>query len=354
MKKKKLLSIVILAIFSIAMTSCSQEEGYTTDSITKNAYLPASYPQKAFWASLDSLNAIYGAAQQGTIGTTRGTNLTTVRTDELTTFKKNNCIGGKIADQLGKVAGGWCGKWAGGALGSLTGNPALTVFGVWGGRRVGQVAGAIICSYLAQKYLCNKSGMSAKIAQLNLDTSIYVNNDSMGIVHNKIMNLLTKNDSRYTLPNKGINYELIYTDCINLLKQEGIYNDTIANDRNYRLDLISFCKETAPLVTSCYEGKISGNDLLENGSKSLKQELKVSDKDIEELKRVCSSTINASSSSKSSQNINQYSNALSTVIKNSNELNVKEKEELSSTASVAINSSIYWNNLQSQFENNKK
>lgn len=352
MEKKKHLLLVILAIFSVAITSCSQEDNLTATSVTKSTNFKTTNSRNAFWTSLDSLNAIYGSSQEAATFS-RATNLVPVRTDELTTFKKNNFIGGKIADQLGKVAGGWCGKWAGGTLGSLTGNPAFTVFGVWCGRRVGQVAGAIICSYVAQKYLCNKSGMSAKIAHINLNTSIYVNNDSMGVIHNKIMNILTQKDSRYSLPNKGIDYELIYTDCIKLLKKEGIYNDTIANDIDYRLDVISYCKDIAPLVSSCYEGKISGQNILDNGSNTLKQKFNVSEEDIQELKKVCSSTINASNKRNAPQ-INNYSNALSALIKNSNELNEKEKAELSSSASVGINSSLYWNNLQSQLESCKK
>ena len=154
------------------------------------------------------------------------------------------------------------------ALDSLTGNPAFTVFGVWGGRRVGQVAGAIICSYLAEKYLCEKKGYSLKnFVNLNPVGNFYVNNDSMGIIHNKVLHSLTQQSSKYG--NSSADYEEIYKDCIKLLKQEGIYNDTIATDTKYRKDIIEYSKEIAPLVTSCYEGKISGDALLDSGTKSL-------------------------------------------------------------------------------------
>lgn len=235
------------------------------------------------------------------------------------------------------------------ALDSLTGNPAFTVFGVWGGRRVGQVAGAIICSYLAEKYLCEKKGYSLKnFVNLNPVGNVYVNNDSMGIIHNKVLHSLTQQSSKYG--NSSADYEEIYKDCIKLLKQEGIYNDTIATDTKYRKDIIEYSKEIAPLVTSCYEGKISGDALLDSGTKSLKQKYNVCDEDIAELKKVCTSVTNTSYK-KNVKEINSYAKDLTTVIKNSTELNANEKENISSFTSVAINSSIYWDNLEQQIAN---
>ena len=200
MKKVLFIKIIFLASICFTFTSCNNKEDIVSNSTSSIKDVRVSN-QEAFWNSFDSINAIYCNKETNECAKLTRLGLKPVITDEMTTFKKNNFVGGKIADQLGKVAGGWCGKWAGGALGSLTGNPAITVLGVWGGRRIGQVTGAILCSYLAQKYLCTKHNISASIISLNLNSgNIYVDNDSMGIIHNKILCTLTKQDAKYSLP----------------------------------------------------------------------------------------------------------------------------------------------------------
>lgn len=338
--KKKVFNFIVFAILCICFTACSTQEMETPTQTASIGTTSTPRNKQDFWNALDSLNLTY--ASSATI-TTR-TQLRPVIGGELTTIKINNFTGGKVEDQLGKVAGGWCGKWAGGALGSLSGNPAFTVFGVWAGRRVGQITGAILCSYIAEKYLCEKKSLSLKnFANLNPVGNVYVNNDSMGVIHNNIMHKLTQQSSKYG--NSNADYEEIFKDCINLLKQEGIYNDTIATDTKYRKDIIEYCKEIAPLVASCYEGKISGNYLLDSGANSLQQKFNVSDEDIAELKKLSTSVTNTSYK-KSSNDINRYANSLSTVIKNSKELNEDEKNNISSLTSIAINSSMYWDNLE--------
>ena len=67
-------------------------------------------------------------------------------------------------------------------------------------------------------------------------------------------------------------------------------------------------------------------------------------------KKVCTSVTNTSYK-KNVKEINSYAKDLTTVIKNSTELNANEKENISSFTSVAINSSIYWDNLEQQIAN---
>lgn len=342
MKKNVLFMIAILTILCVCISSCTTQDN---EAISRSALDATSsvVNKQNFWHTFDSINTAY--SNTNAMIATR-VDSKPVITGELTTIKQKNFIGGKVADQLGKVAGGWCGKWAGGALGSLTGNPAITVFGVWSGRRVGQVAGAIVCSYLAEKYLCEKKGYSlTTFSILNPIGDIYINEDSMGVVHNKILSKLTKQSNKYGTTN--INYDLIYNDCIQLLKEEGIYNDTIATDSVYRKDLIGYCKEVSQLATSCYEGKISGEELLDTGANSLKEEFNVCDEDITELKNMCTSITNTSNK-KNCQEMQNYANALSAAIKNANGLNKNEKANISSFVSVAMSSSAYWDNLEKQ------
>lgn len=351
MKKVLFIKIIFLASICFSFTSCNNKEDIVSNSTSLIKDVRVCN-QEAFWNSFDSINAIYCNKETNECAKLTRLELKPVITGEMTTFKMNNFVGGKIADQLGKVAGGWCGKWAGGALGSLTGNPAITVLGVWGGRRIGQVTGAILCSYLAQKYLCTKHNISARIISLNLNSgNIYVDNDSMGIIHNKILCTLTKQDAKYSLPNNQIDCDLVYKDCIDLLKQQGIYNDTIALDCDYKADLINFCKNSAPWIASCYEGKISGNDVLEKGAETLQNSFNVSDEDIKELKKVCKGTIN-NNSKKTPQQINNYANDVSSLIQNNHSLNEKEKANISSSLSVGLNSSLYWDCLEKQIKDN--
>lgn len=318
MKKNVLFMIAILTILCVCISSCTTQDN---EAISRSALDATSsvVNKQNFWHTFDSINTAY--SNTNAMIATR-VDSKPVITGELTTIKQKNFIGGKVADQLGKVAGGWC------------------------GRRVGQVAGAIVCSYLAEKYLCEKKGYSlTTFSILNPIGDIYVNEDSMGVVHNKILSKLTKQSNKYGTTN--INYDLIYNDCIQLLKEEGIYNDTIATDSVYRKDLIGYCKEVSQLATSCYEGKISGEELLDTGANSLKEEFNVCDEDITELKNMCTSITNTSNK-KNCQEMQNYANALSAAIKNANGLNKNEKANISSFVSVAMSSSAYWDNLEKQ------
>ena len=90
---------------------------------------------------------------------------------------------------------------------------------------------------------------------------------------------------------------------------------------------------------------------LEKGAETLQKSFNVSKEDINELKKVCKGTIN-NNSKKSPQQINNYANDVSSLIQNNHSLNEKEKENISSSLSVGLNSSLYWDCLEKQIKDN--
>ena len=105
MKKVLFIKIIFLASICFTFTSCNNKEDIVSNSTSSIKDVRVSN-QEAFWNSFDSINAIYCNKETNECAKLTRLGLKPVITDEMTTFKKNNFVGGKIADQLGKVAGG--------------------------------------------------------------------------------------------------------------------------------------------------------------------------------------------------------------------------------------------------------
>lgn len=371
MEKIKNIACYLIAIVALCtlFVSCDEDaitQNYVDNSVEKTyqPYVPITMNED-FWNSLDSINN--AQIQLRTKATSCVyTNATRVNDDlplaknDLEFIKCNNRIGCKLADQIGKVAGGYGGKWLGGAAGAaLTENP----LGYFAGKKLGQFVGRHVGAIVASKFaeFLNNNNTSNKPAiepGQRVDGNIEIggsigfpgvrpskpttSEDSIGIIHNKVMTKLSQNSSKYKTGG-NINVNLMYTDCVNYLKQEGIYNDTIANDLEYRKSIINIVKEMGNYSVDCYNGKISGNEVLDKGITLLKSKYNISDEEAETIKRLSISTTNTATGMSQTQ-AQDYADAVSFAIQNSN-ISPEQKVFVSSYVYLTVSSSLYWDNI---------
>lgn len=363
-----LFAIAILSTLLISVTSCSEE--YAPSITLPENPCAKSYPpynsilaDSSFWAALDSLSNAqitqkYQEKKTTIIKTgTRVGEGGTLTKNEYEEIKSKNLIGGKIADQLGAIAGRYGGRWIGGAI---VKDPGAKRIEKTIGQKVGQLAGGILASALTNVFIpLNEKSGSIQPGQRPDDSIIgsWGNNiapgltpsspknmeDSIGYIHNKIMNKLISNRKRYE-NNGNINSQQMYIDCISYLQQEGFFNDTIAYDTEYRKNIINFAVQTANNSLSCYQGITSGKDVLNKGISLLQQEYNISEEEAQELKQL-SMTVTETASEMSFTQAQDYINKNKKIIENSNLTNEK-KQDVEAFINLTINSSIYWDALQ--------
>lgn len=336
---KTLLRVVVVFCFIFGCTSCSEEvSNIPSTSYTKVETSPA--PVKDFLSSLDSLNTCYNSIWSNTRG-----NITS-KNNDLEKLETNNMLSKKIADYIGGIAGGYGGKWLGTALGATSRNPYVTTMGGWLGKQVGAALGAVVFSFLAKE---ETTTPPSKGTLLNPTNSVIISSnfqptpvDSIGKLHNFVMDKLSSNGAKYKNSNGNIDYDLIYSDCVNYLKDQGVYNDTVANDVDYRNNILTVAKEVENIEKSCYAGNISADMMLDECSALLQQHYGISEEDIADIKSMATSMLSTCSGMENAQ-IESYSADVSTLIQNSN-MSSSKKEEVSTSVNVIINSNIYWDN----------
>ena len=74
---------------------------------------------------------------------------------------------------------------------------------------------------------------------------------------------MSNNNKSYKLSNNAINYNLIYDDCVENLKQLGYYDSQLSSDSEFRHYVTSRAESIAELTKSCYWGRVSANEMLD-------------------------------------------------------------------------------------------
>lgn len=371
MKRNILMCVLVTAVILCAFfTSCSD-----SNEMQKTALSATVYEQQNsllrnadFWNSFDSINNAKGKSKDVPYFQTRGVgDIPTIKND-YTEIKAYNRIGRKFADQVGRVAGGLGGKWVGATVGGvLTENPAGVWLGRTVGKQVGKYVGGIVASYLADIYN-NHSNVTVNPSipgQPSIGGGLWPDKlpspgvapstpttceDSIGIIHNKIMAKLTANKSKY-IKNNNINTNQIYLDCVQYLKQEGIYNDTISYDQDYRKSVIDYALNVASEADDCYNGKISGNEVLDRAINLLKEKYSITEDEALTIKHLCLS-VTETATGMSLEQAQDYTDGLNAVIINS-DMPKEQKANISSFVNLAISSSLYWDNIESNHLNDK-
>lgn len=349
-------NLIAIAFFCTIFTACSDDYG-NLSSFNDDSNLPCKKLTQVitthdFWNSLDSISYVHSSNRYVIKNIySRANDRGTVSKKEMAVVKKENLIGGKIADQLGSIAGKYGGKWIGGKLFK---DPFSKKMGKRVGQAVGSLAGGILASTLANIFipvysttptLPSGSISTRPVTPINGTIGLVPNKtttlaDSIGYIHNKIMNKLTSNRKKYFKSNNTINYDLLYTDCVTLLKQEDIYNDTISYDLGYRKNILDFAKETANYSISCYNGEISGNTVLDKGIVLLKKNYNICDEEAQEIEHL-STTITNTANGMSREQAQSYLNDINLLIRKEG-LTTTQQEAFTSYATLSISSSQLW------------
>lgn len=317
-----LFGIVITTTFvAIACSSESRtvEEAQQTERIEN--YLKDKEAFDNFMYSVDSLNSLYSQSK-----TTRGLGQE---------FAK------KAADVAGKYAGKAAGRIAGASIGFITVNPAIACLGHYALGEIGAICGSIVSSYFAGRFIDGFfMNVNSGYGVILISDSTNINAmDSLGIIHNNVMKVLSENTDRHYIDDNNLNYDIIYDDCISALRNYGLYNDTLTNP-NVKESIINFAIESAKMAKSYHEGKITTEEVFEAESDLLKKMYTVEDYELNLFKNF-GIQIATTSSGLSKPELIEYSKELNEVI-NESQLTIEQKTDAASTANIMLNSTICW------------
>ena len=342
---------LFLLVFIAMCFSCSNETviGQEPEMNHSSSVYEPDYGYYRLGLSLDSLNMVY----KDSAVVTRGS--------------MANYFLIRAADTAGRHAGGAIGSWIGSAVGAALANPVTAVGGYLGGRMAGRFIGGCAASYIAMRVLEN-----ALVATNTLGDGLVFpnpNNDyvmingglviqnpgfSYGKIHNDVMldvvgnvdSILKGNQVYYdgdinvTTIMPQLDYEEMYTDCINSLKENGVYDDTLFNDPNYKKFIIDFSIKAADLVKQCINGEISEDDLFDIEALLLSKECKVDSNEVKIFKTF-GRDIAKGCGDLSVPQVKNYARDLNKVILAS-PLPDSLKMEVVGVADIVVNSTICW------------
>lgn len=333
---KKVIFLASLLVLFIA-SSCSNYMDNEQINSSNEKISTANNGYEHFISTVDSINVKYASVgQSGTRGFLH-----------YTITKK----GEKVVDTGGSIVGGWVGKHFGTAVGASFGNPVTAALGYAAGRYVGRAVGGVLASYCCHVFACYAATKifraKAKDGILGFaDTTMcYIpernepdKTDSIGYVHNKVMETLSSQTEKY-ISEAGINYDIIYRDCVNLLKEYGISNDTITTDTTFKEKVIQNAKDMAGL-----QNAVTDEDSYNAFRDSMIRQVKGCGAPDETVSLFSDYILKVSDVCEklSDEQQVQYANELFKAIDKSWMTN-EQKEEAASSTNVLINSSMYWN-----------
>lgn len=322
---KKVICFLVLVLHLCALSSCSQIDD---DIVQKNSVpqeVSVEYQDLMF--SIDSLNTLY--LNNASIASTRN-------------FKQYvaNWATEGIADNAGRIVGGFLGRHIGCVVGGALGSPVGAIGGYLLGRRLGAIGGAVLASYGASRWLSTRASYVNKspvIIDYYLPENNVTETDSIGYYHNLLMAELSKNQDKYVTKSGELDYELMYIDCLNVLKSEGVINDEEMNDNELKNEIIEYAKETVALSNDCQNGNISQDEYRSKLVDGMKVR-GVSDDDIKIFNDFTPKLINTTNLLPIDLK-KQYAEDVNTAIDNSL-LAPTLKKEMRSTTNMLVNSSI--------------
>ena len=327
---KKVFYFLTMALCLCAFSSCSQNDENVVD--VKNVPQVKSYEYQNLMCSIDSLNAAYLS------------NVPSSSTRGLLGYIFQGGVE-KVADNAGRVVGSYIGRNVGCAIGFL-GSPVACVAGYLIGRTVGGVAGSVLASYGASCLFSNTRAYAVSDSckfDYYLPVDAATTMDSIGYYHNLAMTELSKNRAKYYDENGELDYELIYDDCVKILKENGFDDNGAYQDADLRKEVISYAKEAVAVSADCKNGKISAdeyNTILADGmrKKGVPEEEVVVFSDF--AVKVVNTTNYLPLEIRK-----QYADDVNSMIATSS-LESSMKEEMRSTTNMIVNSSICCDNLR--------
>lgn len=326
--KKNLFYYVCAIAFVFTISSCSVSEDDTV-SIKQNPQYEVTTGYVGFMSSVDSLNSVYLSG------------ITQNQTRAVGKYLRNN-FAESIADNGGRLIGGYLGRNIGCVIGGITGSPIGAIGGYVVGRWAGRIVGSVVASYGASclfNSLVNRNindSDSFKITYY-LPNDCETVDDSIGYYHNLVMSELAAHHEKYVDDNGNPDFELIYDDCVNILKENGIYTKDVSQDVNFKKEVISYAKDNYCLSNEFKCGNIS-DELFKT---KLVEDVKsrgLSEEDIavfsDYAMKITETCVELPLDSKI-----EYANGLNNVILSSS-MDDEMKEELRSATNLMVNSSI--------------
>ena len=309
---------IVLLCCVLFISSCASDEQSVLTN-TETCIPQEEVAMKALIDSIDVLNAKYPSVK------TKGA------------FLDGGAVG--LADAAGWAAGAGIGRWVGGAAGSL-GGPATAVLGAFIGGRVGPY----VCTFLASgaaNALCNRRYTRA-VSTNNFEPQlVYVvsNEDSIGYYHNCMMMELQKKQDKYYTSSDRIDFDLMYQDIVEYLHVIGKYDEALDNPV-VMSEIINQIKSICD-ISQKYHLTPVNDDFINEQCNYLKTNCHLQDAEVDLYRDYNVKLYNKCSTLSDSQ-IENYSKDLNILIDNSN-VSQNQKEKLSQTADLTINSALYWN-----------
>ena len=348
---KKTFIFIAFTAFILSLCSCStaDDEGFTPNPEAGVQLSTDAFGR--FLTSVDSINAEYTASIESE---TRGGN------DYLVQAGKSGAV--TLADAAGRAAGGYVGKYLGTAAGSATGNPGFAILGYVGGRYLGRIIGGAGASFAA-RHIINRWASrydALKIGSFNnaamdstnrtVEFGYYIptyqndslNEDSLGYYHNLLMAVMGQHPEKYKTDNGDINYSLVYQDCVSILREKGVINETndsIVMDSAFAQAIQDYAKQTAGHVSDFENNKISFDDIKSVMASDLKK-LNVPNEQITMFSDFATRVSDACQNMDYKEKV-EYGNAIMNAIDKSS-MPSEMKNDAASTANQVINSSICW------------
>ena len=300
------------------ISSCSSDDQITMAN-TEPYISQEDIAMKALIDSIDVLNEKYPSVQ------TRGA------------FISGSAVA--LADAVGWAAGAGIGRWVGGAVGAL-GGPATAVLGTFIGGKVGPY----VCTSLASgatNAICSRTSTRA-VSSNDLEPQlVYVvlNEDSIGYYHNCMMTELYKNRDKYNTIAGTVDFDLMYQDIVEYLHVIGKYDEALDN-AVVKSNIINQIKSICA-ISEKYHLTPVNDEFINEQCDYLKTNCYLQETEIN-LYRDYSVKLYNKCSTLDDIQIENYSKDLNILIDNSN-VSQSQKEELSRTADLTINSARYWN-----------
>lgn len=325
----KNLNLLFLGAILIVFAGCNT--GLET-SKTSVASIDEKENISKFLYSVDSIGVIYKVKCDNVV--TRGSG----------GRKLFNELGKQAVDVAGTFAGRYVGQWVGGSLGSLTGNPGVTILGWYAGRKIGPyvcsaLASGIASIWLSNEYIIENPEDIKPVG--NFDIHVYgdLKSDSIGYFHNVVMCKVVENEDKY-IDNGIVDVSLLYDDIISYCAELGYYSEELATDESVKTAIIDLVIELADTAALYETGVISEKELVEKQSELLFSNFSMSD-DEKMLIKDFSYKVVVDCAGLTDELINEYAAALNEVIENSS-LSDSLKEEVATSAQIAINSTLCW------------
>lgn len=186
---------------------------------------------------------------------------------------------------------------------------------------------------------CTADANAAQITTDFTNDTGYTVTDSIGYYHNCMMTVLYNNRDKYYTSTGSVDFDLMYQDIVQYLKIIGKYDEALDN-AVVKADIINQIKSICS-ISEKYQFNPEDDEFINEQCNYLKASCYLQDAEVN-LYRDYSVKLYNKCSTLSEGQIENYSRDLNILIDNSN-VSLKQKEELSLTADLTINSALYWN-----------